>query len=90
VPEPSTGLQGAADRIRETAKWLTVSLAAVGGVLVAGSQLSDIGALEPGTDRFTAAIVGAAIAAFGSTVVLWTTIWTANSAGYQPERSGLQ
>ena len=39
------GIRGAADRIRETAKWLTVSLATLGAVLIAGSQLSDIGKL---------------------------------------------
>src|SRR5512144_1087454 len=73
----SGGLVGAADRIRETAKWLTVSLAAIGGVLVAGTQLSDIGSLEPGSDRFRVAIVAAVVAATGSALVLWATTSTA-------------
>lgn len=70
MAEESTGLQGAADRIRETAKWLTVSLAALGGVLVAGSQLSDIGELESGSNRFWMTIGGGGVAAVGAVVIL--------------------
>ncbi len=44
-PDPDV-LGAAADRIRETAKWLITTFAAVAGVLVAGSQLSDIGHLS--------------------------------------------
>jgi hypothetical protein len=76
VAETSTGIQGAADRIRESAKWLTISLAAIGTILVAGSQLSDIGTLEPGSDRFLVAIWGAAAAAVGSAAALLATTWT--------------
>jgi hypothetical protein len=39
-------LGAAADRIRETAKWLITTFAAVAAVLVAGSQLSNIGHLS--------------------------------------------
>ena len=66
-------LHGAANRIRETAKWLTLSLAALGGVLVAGSQLSDLGALEPGSVRFGITVAGAVLAAAGAAVILWQT-----------------
>ncbi|TDD60868.1 hypothetical protein E1263_09645 [Kribbella antibiotica] len=73
---PST-LDAASERIRETAKWLTISLAALGGVLVGTTQLSDIGALELRSDRFWMAVVGAAIAAIGSGVILFATVATA-------------
>ena len=54
MADTSAGIQAAADRIRETAKWLTISLATLGGVLIAGSQLSDIGNLQPSSSRFAA------------------------------------
>lgn len=45
--DPSGGaIGGAIDRIRETTKWLVTSFAAVGAVLIAGSQLSGIGKLD--------------------------------------------
>lgn len=72
-------LQVAADRIRETAKWLTVSLAALGTVMVAGSQLSSIGSLEPWSDRMLAAVLGGALAAVGAGGILWATTWTATT-----------
>ncbi|MFK4086472.1 hypothetical protein ACI2LF_20340 [Kribbella sp. NPDC020789] len=74
APSP---LDAASERIRETAKWLTISLAALGGVLVAGTQLSDIGALQPRSDRFWIAVAGAAIAAIGSGLILVATVATA-------------
>ena len=70
MAEESTGLQGAASRIRETAKWITVSLAAIGAVLVAGLQLTNIGQLEVNSPRFWLAILGGIIAAIGAGVVL--------------------
>ncbi|MEU7871866.1 hypothetical protein [Dactylosporangium sp. NPDC049140] len=73
MAEESTGLSGAADRLRESAKWVTVSLAAVGGVLVAGLQLSDLGQLEVGSDRFVLAIAGGAVAFAGAVIVLYAT-----------------
>ena len=77
MADEKSPLDAASERIRETAKWLTVSLAALGGVLVAGSQLSDIGALELWGDRFWTAVIGAAIAAVGSGIILVATINTA-------------
>jgi hypothetical protein len=79
MAEPTPPLQGAADRIRETAKWLTVSLGALGTVLVAGSQLSSLGALDPSSGRFVAAIVGAAIAGLGAAAILAATAVTATT-----------
>ncbi|MEU4620845.1 pentapeptide repeat-containing protein [Actinoplanes sp. NPDC023801] len=46
-PEPSP-LTAANQRIRDTAKWLVASAAAIGAALIAGSQLSSIGRLEAG------------------------------------------
>lgn len=49
APEPPPSpLAAANQRIRETAKWLIASSAAVGAALIAGSQLSSIGRLEIG------------------------------------------
>jgi hypothetical protein len=71
--ERSTGLAGATDRIRETAKWLTISLAAIGGVLVAGLQLTDVGQLKTGSGRFWLAILGGTLALAGAVVILLAT-----------------
>jgi len=75
----STGITRAADRIRETAKWLTVSLATLGGVLIAGSQLSNIGALRPFSSRFMVAVVGGGIAAIATVAILGFAIWVATT-----------
>ncbi|MFD1210905.1 hypothetical protein ACFQ36_02465 [Arthrobacter sp. GCM10027362] len=66
-------------RIRETAKWLTVSLALLGGVLVAGTQFSSLGSIEVGTDRFLAAVLGGALAALGAGLILAAAVWTATT-----------
>jgi hypothetical protein len=49
-------LSKAADRIRESAKWLIASFAAVGAILIAGLQIADIGGLTG--SRLAWAIVG--------------------------------
>lgn len=79
MAETSPGIGGAADRIRETAKWLTVSLAALGGVLIAGSQLSDIGGLQPSSSRFIVALCGGGIAAVAAVTILAFAIWVATT-----------
>lgn len=66
-------------QIRETAKWLTVSLAALGAVLVAGSQLSDLGSLKPWGGRFWWALSGAGVAAAGTGAILALSIWVATT-----------
>ncbi|EMY36146.1 hypothetical protein D477_000645 [Arthrobacter crystallopoietes BAB-32] len=60
----------AEDRIRETAKWLTVTLGAVGGVVIAGTQFSNLGAIQPGSWRFWVVLAGAVLAAAGAAVIL--------------------
>ena len=79
MADASVGIGGAADRIRETAKWLTISLAALGGVLIAGSQLSDIGELQPFSSRFVVAVLGGGIAAAGAVTILAFAIWVATT-----------
>lgn len=69
----------AEDRIRETAKWLTLSLALLGGVVVAGTQFSSIGSLDPGGSRFWAAVVGGIAAAIGTAAILLGAVWTATT-----------
>lgn len=70
-----TPLDAAADRIRETAKWLTVAFAAIGAIMIAGSQLSSIGSLELWTSRFWWSVVGGALAAAGALAALVATAW---------------
>jgi hypothetical protein len=63
VPASTDPLGKAADRIRETAKWLITIFTGVGGVLVAGSQLSDIGDLSVG--RFVLALIAVLVGLCG-------------------------
>jgi hypothetical protein len=79
VEEKPTKTLAAEDRIRETAQWLTVSLAFLGGVLVAGTQFSSLGSIQPGTDRFWAVVGGGAMAATGAAAILFGAVWTATS-----------
>jgi len=70
APEPELSpLAAANQRIRETAKWLIASSAAVGAALIAGSQLSSIGRLEVGWPS-TAANARLWVAAAGSLLAL--------------------
>jgi hypothetical protein len=55
----------AVQQVRDVAKWLIASFAAIGAAMIAGSQLSNIGHLPSG-DRLTSAIVAAAIALVGT------------------------
>lgn len=60
----------AEDRIRETAKWLVVSLAAVGAVIITGTQFSSLGSVQLWTPRFWAVLIGAIFAAAGAWQIL--------------------
>lgn len=55
---------------RDTAKWLATAFGAVGLSIAAGSQLSDIGALEPGP-RLGLAAAGAVIAMLSTLSAVW-------------------
>lgn len=76
MPDESVGLRGASDRIREAAKWFAVSVAALGAVMAAGSQLTGIGRLAINSGRLWLAVVGAIVAVCGALVILWAVVET--------------
>jgi hypothetical protein len=76
MTDKSVGLSGASDRIRETAKWFAVSVAALGAVVAAGSQLTDIGKLDLNSGRLWIAVAGAGVAIAGALVILWVVVDT--------------
>jgi hypothetical protein len=57
--------------MQETTKWLLTAAAALGGVLLAGLQFSDLGQLQLGEAAFTTALIGTGIALLGVGVILW-------------------
>ena len=59
------------EALRSTAKWLVAAAAAVGGVLVAGLQLTAIGQLQPGSWRLYAAAISAAAALAAVGFMIW-------------------
>lgn len=67
----------AGNQIRETAKWLVVCLAAIGGVLVAGVQLSSVGSLEPHSERYITAIWAGVLTGLGAASILYGAVLTA-------------
>ncbi len=73
-------LEKANEQIREAAKWLIGSAAAVAAALIAGSQLSSIGKLEVGlptsveTVRLWVAVGGAVVGLVAIVYVLWTAV----------------
>jgi hypothetical protein len=76
----SSPLDVANGRIREAAKWLVASAAAVGAAMIAGSQLSSIGELDVGWPtsvdraRLWVALLGA-VAGLGAVVfAIWTAV----------------
>lgn len=68
-----SGLDRAADRIREAAKWLIVSFAAVGVTLFGGLQLASLGRLplEHVDERFVAAVGGVGLGLVGLAIAIW-------------------
>jgi hypothetical protein len=62
---------GAIDRIRETAKWLLTTFGVIGGALVAGTQLSDIGDAEG--SNLVLAFIGALLGFGGVGIAIWIT-----------------
>jgi hypothetical protein len=57
--------------MQETTKWLLTAAAALGAVLLAGLQFSDLGRLRPWGAAFTTALVGSALALVGVGTILW-------------------
>jgi hypothetical protein len=69
APPPSEAVAKGVDRVREAAKWLIGAFAAIGGVLIAGSQLSSLGGLEGG--RLLLAVLAAVLALVGLALAIW-------------------
>ncbi|MGV9362465.1 pentapeptide repeat-containing protein [Amycolatopsis sp. NPDC003731] len=67
-PEPSSHLAPAREMIRSAAKWFIAGLGGIGVVLIAGSQLSSIGALPADSSRFYLAVAGVVA---GLVAILW-------------------
>jgi hypothetical protein len=66
APAEGQGTLGqAAERIRESAKWLIATFGAVGAILVAGLQLSQIGHLSGEGNRLGWAVLALAVALLG-------------------------
>lgn len=72
APDPNAQAFAAIDRLRDLAKWLILILGAIGGTLIAGSQLSDIGATED--LHLIAAGGGIALSLLGVGVAIWFTV----------------
>ena len=72
--------EAATDKLRDAAKWLIGSFAAVGAALIAGSQLSSIGKLqfclgwELRCTRLWFAILGAVVGLGGVVWAIWTAV----------------
>jgi hypothetical protein len=71
-PDPG-GVQSAIDRYRDLAKYLVTVFAAIGGLLVAGTQLSTIGSLQwpENLGRIVVGGVGFLIAILAAAVIIW-------------------
>jgi hypothetical protein len=64
-------LKPANELIRAAAKWLIGSLGAIGALLIAGSQLSNIGALEGDGSRLRWAVLGLAASLAAILLAIW-------------------
>jgi hypothetical protein len=67
------GVQAAIDRYRDLAKYLVTIFAAIGGLLVAGTQLSSIGSLQwpENLDRVLTGGIGFVVAVLAAAVIIW-------------------
>ncbi|WP_305789308.1 pentapeptide repeat-containing protein [Symbioplanes lichenis] len=80
LPPAPSPLEVANNRIRDAAKWLVASSAAVGAAMLAGSQLSDIGELPPALPdsvehaRLWVAVLGAVLALTSVVFAIWTAV----------------
>lgn len=71
-PDPS-GVQAAIERYRDLAKYLVTVFAAIGGLLVAGTQLSTIGSLAwpENSERIVVGGIGFAVAILAAATIIW-------------------
>jgi hypothetical protein len=70
---PDDPFKDANERIRDAGKWLIAASAAVGAILVAGSQLSSIGKLQTGPRLWTA-MAGAVLGLWGVVAAIWSAV----------------
>jgi hypothetical protein len=71
---PEDHLESAKELIRSAAKWLVGALGAIGALLVAGSQLSGIGALEADSPRLWLAVAGLATGLSAVLYAIWRVV----------------
>lgn len=76
-PAPPDAFSAAVDRMRETAKWIITLFAGLGAVLIAGTQLSSVGRLDPADDLWR--LVTAGIAGLVALAALARIIWAATN-----------
>ena len=67
-------LATASNTIRETAKWLIAAFAAIGVVLVAGSQLSSLGSIKSLSPLLAIAISGVLLGLIGVGLAIWSAV----------------
>lgn len=69
------GINDANAKVRETAKWMATSFAAIGGVLIGGLGLSSLGKLTGNTpdERVAAAVTGLVFGIVGIGIAIWFT-----------------
>jgi Pentapeptide repeats (8 copies) len=69
-----SSLAAGRDLIRSAAKWFIAGLGAIGAVLVAGSQVSSLGALDPETGRLWIAVAGVAVGLGAVLFAMWAVV----------------
>jgi len=69
---PADALADANEKVRSAGKWLVASAAAVGATMLAGTQLSSLGALALDEVRFWVAAVGGVVALAAVGYVIWS------------------
>jgi hypothetical protein len=76
--EPASGYTAQLEVLRSTAKWLTAAFAGVGGILVAGLQLTGIGDLPVSSWRLYVALgtAGVALTSVGFMIRMTSTVLT--------------
>jgi hypothetical protein len=77
-PEDPGALGAAADRIRETVKWLITAFAGVGAALIAGSQLASVGKLDGGRLAFAILCVVVGLCALAYAIAVAAGVMTAS------------
>jgi hypothetical protein len=75
APAVAVRSEAAAKQTRAAATWLAGAFAAIATILVAGSQLSDMGALESFSSRWWAAAVGLVVALVGALIAVLGALW---------------